>query len=295
MRTTRVTPLALVVFGIALIVLAVPAQAQAPVSSGDIQRLQDNVYDIGSDIARLRSRDARQADQLQSELDALREEVIYLKVKLQKEGSVQPSEYSDLRSRLENVRARARGDSSTGAAPAERVAPVPAAVVRGNEVPVGAEVDVRLQKPLSSGTAQVEDRFEATTMVDLSSDKQVLIPAGSSVRGVVTSVTKAGRVERTGRLTLSFDQLTIRNRSYPIRATVTQALQSEGYRGDAGKIAAGAGIGAIIGGIIGGFRGAMAGILIGGGGTVAATEGQDVDLPPGTVLRLRFDSPLVIQ
>jgi hypothetical protein len=36
----------------------------------------------------------------------------------------------------------------------------------------------------------------------------------------------------------------------------------------------------------------LAGILIGGGGTVAATEGKDVDLPPGTVLRVRIDQAL---
>jgi hypothetical protein len=39
-------------------------------------------------------------------------------------------------------------------------------------------------------------------------------------------------------------------------------------------------------------KGAIAGVLIGAGGTVAATEGTDVELPPGTVLRVRFDSPL---
>jgi hypothetical protein len=36
----------------------------------------------------------------------------------------------------------------------------------------------------------------------------------------------------------------------------------------------------------------MAGILIGGGGTIAATEGKDVELPAGTVLRVRLDSGL---
>jgi hypothetical protein len=70
---------------------------------------------------------------------------------------------------------------------------------------------------------------------------------------------------------------------------VSQALQGQD---DNGRIATGAGVGAIIGGILGGFKGALAGILIGGGGTVAATEGNDVDLPPGTVLRVRMDAPL---
>ena len=78
-------------------------------------------------------------------------------------------------------------------------------------------------------------------------------------------------------------------------AMVTQAIEGEGIKGEAGRTAAGAGVGAIIGGILGGFKGALAGILIGGGGTIAATEGKDVELPQGSVLRVRIDSPLTIQ
>jgi hypothetical protein len=35
----------------------------------------------------------------------------------------------------------------------------------------------------------------------------------------------------------------------------------------------------------------VAGILIGGGGVVAATPGNDVELQPGTILRIRLDQP----
>jgi hypothetical protein len=90
---------------------------------------------------------------------------------------------------------------------------------------------------------------------------------------------------------VSFDQVTIDGRTYPMRGTVTQALESEGVRGEVGKIGAGAGVGAIIGGILGGVKGALAGILIGGGGVIAATEGKDVELPAGTILRVRLDAP----
>jgi hypothetical protein len=132
-------------------------------------------------------------------------------------------------------------------------------------------------------------------MVDLQDERgRVLVPAGATMRGVVTSVTKATRLERTGRLSVAFDRLTIDHRSYPIRATVTQALESEGIRGEAERIGIGAGAGAILGAILGGAKGALAGILIGGGGTIAATEGKDVELPAGTVLRVRLDSPLAL-
>ena len=106
---------------------------------------------------------------------------------------------------------------------------------------------------------------------------------------------KAGHIERKGSLTVAFDQIRIRGRSYPIRATVEQALESEGIKGEAGKIGAGAGVGAILGAILGGAKGALAGILVGGGGVIAATEGQDVTLPSGTVLRVRLDSTLAVR
>jgi hypothetical protein len=166
-----------------------------------------------------------------------------------------------------------------------------------NEIPVGTEFDVRLQSPLTSKTAQVEERFEATTLVDLRDEQRgrVLVPAGSVMRGVISSVHPATRMERKGSLTVAFDRVTINGRAYPIRATVSQALESEGIMGEKEKIGIGAGAGAILGAILGGAKGALAGILIGGGGTIAATEGKDVELPSGTVLRVRMDAPLTIR
>jgi hypothetical protein len=111
------------------------------------------------------------------------------------------------------------------------------------------------------------------------------------VRGIVSSVNRASRTDRKGSLTLSFDQVTVNGRSYPMRGTVTQALESEGIRGEVPRIGVGSAVGAIIGGIIGGGKGALIGVLVGAGGTLAATEGKDVTLPAGTVLRVRLDSP----
>jgi hypothetical protein len=288
----------------AFTMLGAAAAAQTSVTTADIQRLQDSIYEASRDVSQTRSRDAALASQLQSELDDLRDESIYLKVKLRKNEPIARSEYADVRDRIEDVRSRARGDGGgrySTAPPAAAAPPAPAPPLerrgsgRPGEVPVGTELDVRLQNRLTSDTAQVEDRFEATTMVDLMDGNRVLVPAGSLLRGVVSSVTSAGRLERKGSLTLAFDQITIGTRSYPIRATVTEALESEGVRGEAASIGTGAGVGAIIGGILGGFKGALAGILIGGGGTIAATEGKDVELPAGTVLRVRLDQPLGTQ
>lgn len=285
---------------LAVVLALVGAQAQAQtVTATELQRLNDSVYEASRDIAQLRARDTSLASELQSELDELRDEVVYLRVKLRKHETVTRADYADLRDRIESIRTRARGGATGRTSPSvgtsgttARSGSTRSSSADPGDVPVGTEFDVRLQTQLSSSTAQVEDRFEATTMVDLLEGDRVLIPAGSVVRGVVNSVTKAGRLERKGSLTVAFDRITIRGRSYPMRATVTQALESEGIKGEAERIGAGAGIGAIIGGILGGLKGALAGILIGGGGTIAATEGTDVTLPVGTVLRLRLDTPL---
>ena len=260
--------------------------AQTQVTQADIQRLQDAVYDAGSDMSRLRDRDARLAESLQRDLDDLRDEVIYLKVKLRKEQSVSRTEYADLRDRIEQLRSQARGEPAAGRSTTSVEPTSP------TEIPVGTEFDVRLQTRLNSGTAQVEDRFDATTIAPYERNGRVLAPAGSVMRGVVNSVNPAGRgLDRKGSMTLHFDRMSISGRTYSVRATVVGAIEAEN---DNAKVATGAGVGAIIGGILGGFKGALAGILIGGGGTVAATEGKDVDLPPGTVLRVRIDAPIEV-
>jgi hypothetical protein len=162
-------------------------------------------------------------------------------------------------------------------------------------VPVGQELDVRLQSSLSSETSTVEQRFEATTVVDLTQNGRVLVPAGSIVRGVVSGVERPGRVERAGRLTLSFDQLVVRGREIPMRAQATQVFQSGGIREEVGTIGAGAGVGGIVGGILGGVQGAVLGAVIGAGGAVIATEGKDVHLPAGSIIRIRFDTPFKVE
>jgi TolA-binding protein len=333
---TRIQSIALA--GVLLTVVASAAFAQNTTQS-DIQRLQDNVYLADRDVSQLRGRDAARANQIQDELDELRDEVIYLKVKLRKERSLARTEYTDVRDRIDNLRSRARGEGAsqyTFNQPAPTPAPVPTptpvpapapsrpAATTGatgssttgagsatgggtstartttptrnaSEISSGTEIDIRLSNTLNSGTAQVEDRFEGTSLVDLVLDGRVLVPAGAIFRGVVSGVEPATRTNRTARLTVSFDQMTVSGRAYPIRGTVTQAIEGEGVRGEAARVGAGAGVGAIIGGLLGGFKGAMAGILIGGGGTIAATEGKEVELPQGSVLRMRFDSPVTVQ
>lgn len=271
---------------VGVLALAGSAWAQTAVTASDITRLQTTADEIGRLATQLQKTDPTRATSVRTSLAGLRDEIIYLKVKLGKEG-VTREEYGALRDKLETLRIRAQGEKVTAQ---PELGPPTARVYT---VPVGTQMDVRLQTPLNSGTATVEKRFEATTVLDLTQDSRVVVPAGSVVRGFVSSVNAAGKINRKGSLTLSFDEIRIGNRSTKLRASVVQALDGKMAQ-DVTRIGAGAAVGAIIGGLLGGGKGALVGVLVGGGGTMAATEGADVDLPVGTILRIRLDEPLEI-
>jgi hypothetical protein len=251
--------------------------------------LETTATEISDSASRLRTSDPTLSEEVRKTLADLNDEITYLRVKLRREGAVTREEYASLRDRLETLRIRAQGQKV-------EATPVPnggADSRMGGTVRVGTEFDVRLHSAISSKTAKPEDRFEATTVVDYVSGGQTLVPAGSVVRGFVSSVSAANKIDRKGNLTLSFDEIRIGTTSYRLRASVTQALDGR-IQDDATRIGAGAVVGAILGGLIGGGKGALIGVLVGGGGTIAATDGTDVTLPPGTILRIRLDEPLEI-
>lgn len=264
--------------------LLLPVAALAQGTQADLDALQVQVGTVGQHVERLRETDPQRADALSKDLDQVRDEVAYLRVRLRREGSLPPAEVTAVRNRLAALDRDASGTALQPAAPAQHA----------GEIGVGQELDARLQTPLSSQNAEVEDRFEATTLVDLYQGNALLVPAGSVLRGVVSGVERASRTDRRGSLTLTFDQMTVNGRTYRIRASVTQALEGPGIKGEVGKMTTGAAAGAIIGGILGGFQGAMAGILIGGGGSLLALPGTNVKVEAGTVLRVRFDAPVML-
>jgi hypothetical protein len=286
MRTVRTFSLALVVALLAAAPQPASQAQQAAVSSADITRLEMTATEVRNHLVSLKRSDPTLAADIEKRLVELDEEITYLRVKLRKEGGVTRQEHDALRDRLETLRLKAQGPTA---------APAPAGQATGNAYvfPVGTVLEVRLQTPLNSASAKVEDRFEATTIVPYPDDRDVFIPAGSLVRGFVSSVRAAGRLDRRGSLTLSFDEIRIGSTSLRLRASVVEALDPKA-REDVTRIGTGAAVGAIIGGILGGARGALLGVLVGAGGTIAATEGSDVDLPVGTILRIRLDQPLEV-
>jgi hypothetical protein len=154
-------------------------------------------------------------------------------------------------------------------------------------VPDGTEFAVRLEQPVSSATARREDRVEATVAESVRVDGRVVIPAGATVRGIVTNVEPARRPSNGGRLELSFDQVEMANgRRADIRSRVVSIDEGGVSKKRAGI---GAALGGILGGILDGKQGALIGVLVGGGGAVVGSKGSDVELPAGTVLNVRLD------
>jgi hypothetical protein len=237
------------------------------------------------------------------ELKELEDDVAYLRVKARRGETITARERRDLNDRLDRYIARVNGTSTTTSNTTNNNNPTRGPGRQGTgsgtassriAIPAGSELDVRLITPLTSDTAKVEDAVEATTMVDLYRGEDIIVPAGSRLTGYVSSVERASRTDRKGALTIEFTSLMVGGRSRDVRAHVTHALESEGIKGEIPRIGAGAGVGAILGGILGGVKGAIAGVLIGAGGVMVATEGKDVHLPEGTVLRVRFEDAVTL-
>jgi hypothetical protein len=245
----------------------------------ELSSLEQRLSDAQSAVSRADGLSAGERDGLERELRDLEDDLAYLRVKQRKGERVTDRETRELGERIDRFIQDTHDRSYRASTPS-----------RGRVIPLNTELDVRLQTPLNSGTAQVEQRVEATTMVNLYRDDDLIVPAGSLLIGHVAAVDSASRTDRKGSVALQFTRLNVDGRTYDVRVSVTKALESEGLKGEVGRIGAGAGVGAIIGGILGGVKGAVTGILIGAGGVLVATEGKDVDLPVGTVLRVRFDT-----
>lgn len=270
-------------------VLAGTASAAAQtVTASDLARLDASASVVSQQITAMKKIDPTLAAQSEKTLAEIQDDLTYLKVKLRREGNVQQKDVKDMADRIETLHVKLQS-SVVKAQPIMTDEPVEKVVT----IPVGTEMEVRLQNALNSATSKIEERFEATTITDLRYADELAIPAGSVARGFVSSVSAAGRLDRKGSITLSFDQMIINGKRPPMRASLVKVI--EGSVGDdAKRIGAGAAVGAIIGGMLGGGKGALAGVMIGAGGTVAATEGSDADLPVGTILRIRLDQPLEV-
>jgi outer membrane lipoprotein SlyB len=60
------------------------------------------------------------------------------------------------------------------------------------------------------------------------------------------------------------------------------------------KAGLGAVLGGVLGSVLGGRKGTLVGIIVGAGGAVVASKGEDIDLPEGSTLVMSLDRDVVV-
>lgn len=279
------------IFAIAVLSVALgrgaPAHADHPgaATTRDVQELQFDLENLDESLQNLSTSDPRYQD-LQQRVDWLRRDVSRLEAQIQQHRRDSDEGLGASRDEVQKLRADVRSLQRDIAGSGERW--------DGQAtIPEGTEVQVQIEQPLSSKTARVEDRVEASVARPVVADGRVVIPAGARVQGVVERVQPARTPTRAGQLDLTFDRLLLENgRSVPLQSRIVSVGEQEG-RFNRRNAGIGAILGGVLGSVLGGTKGAIVGVVVGGaGGGLAANAGRNVELPAGALVTLRLERPL---
>lgn len=149
-------------------------------------------------------------------------------------------------------------------------------------IPASTHISVRTTQELSSGTAKVGDRFDASLTHALVVKGKTLAKAGSPARGKVTLAKSSGRLHAPGQLSIRLTSVQVEGKMVPI-STASYHVEGKSHtKSNATKIGGGAAVGALIGGLAGGGKGAAIGAGAGGAagtGVAAATGKQEAIIP----------------
>lgn len=161
-----------------------------------------------------------------------------------------------------------------------------AATASKPRVPSGTTIQVALNNEITSETAHAGDSWSGKVTDDVVANDKVVIPAGSSVSGVVVSSVEAKRGSRA-MLDLAVRSISVNGRSQPVSAGAEEVIAGSPRARNLGAIAGGAAAGALIGKAVGDGKNGAVGGLIGGAaatGVVASSKGWQVVLKEGTVM-----------
>jgi hypothetical protein len=166
---------------------------------------------------------------------------------------------------------------------------MPLMAFAGSTLPAGTAIPVTIDQTVTSKDAKIGQPVEGSVARAVTANGKVVIPKGSPVKLVVSSVQASGRLSTPGKLWLRIKSINVHDKTYAIAtSSAGRTLSGKGKR-DAGFIAGGAGAGAVIGALAGGGKGAAIGAAAGAGaGTAgaAATGKKYVVFPAET--RLTF-------
>ena len=214
-------------------------------------------------------------------------------------GAAKPANTQIKRTSITEVKRVAPGDVDTPSREAPAAATrTTAARARTVTISEGTTLNVELGSALASDTSRVEQDVTGTIDAPVVIDEVTVIPAGSQLRGYVTSAKESGKVKGRAELGFRFTSLTVGPVTYDISTQPIFYRAESNKKDDAVKIGVGAAAGAIVGAITGGKKGAAIGTAVGaGGGTavVLATDGDEIRLAAGRKLKVSLTDPLIIR
>ena len=181
--------------------------------------------------------------------------------------------------------------------------------VRPFELPAGAVLKARLDGALGTSGTPVGSPFTAQLAADAVSGGQVLLPAGSVIRGRVTAAHGGKRITGGAALRLQPQSITLPDGTrYLLIATLADVegadvmhvnnegtIRPKSYTKEAVAIIGGAtAVAAVTGAVLGGGVGAVVGASIGAGigAIVWLRQDKQANLPEGTLLYFALDEPL---
>ncbi len=104
--------------------------------------------------------------------------------------------------------------------------------VSSQRIPAGTVIPIKLESPINSIASSIGDQFNATLTSDVIVGDNIVLPAGTVVRGTVGSMKKASFFLKEARILLVFDHIvTPVGKQIPIYAYLTNSPQInyEGY------------------------------------------------------------------
>ena len=172
------------------------------------------------------------------------------------------------------------------------------ASVSGVRLLAGMPISVSVFRALSSGTAEVGEPWTGSVTASVTRHGRVVIPAGSTVHGVVAVANPARHGERAT-LRLALRSVTIDGRSYAMRGSSREIVAGSPRARNVGAIAGGTAAGALLGRAVGGSgRSTLIGALLGGGAAtaaVAASKGYQATVPAGRSMQFTLREPVTVR
>jgi len=156
-------------------------------------------------------------------------------------------------------------------------------------VPAGTRLVIRTTDTVDSRQHGSGHRFRGQLEGAVVVDGVTAAPRGTFVHGRVTQSRQSGRAIGSSELSMEFTDIMIDDQLFPMRTTGLQAQT----QGEAGRTLGRTARAAALGGLIDGSSGARTGARVGAGASIL-TRGSSINVPRGTILEVRLDSPLVL-